>query len=389
VYTNILGQPIYLINHPELIRLVLVESADSFGKRRAGQQGLNRNPTKIEQFRTDHRRLRKLIQPAFTPASVNRYAPIVTAYTQELLTEWEHNSIRSLPADLNTLTLRIVAKALFNLDIREKTDIFADAIHKGIAFLETGEQPGLNLLIPTRRNLQLITAWKRMENTVKSLIAERRAAGTEGDDLLSKMLIARDEHGTLTDQEAYELVFGLLIAGHETVSNGLEWAFYLLDQSPSVQTALHTQARLPNLSDYFEWIFRESMRLYPPAWVMERYTLRPVELGGYTLPAGALVYFSQYVLHRDERYFFEPDRFIPERWGTESVKNVPPYAYFPFGGGSHVCTGMFFAWMEAPLILREIARRYRVEVINRDTIFPQPLITLRPAPDIQVRVTPL
>ncbi|MGH9866277.1 MAG: cytochrome P450, partial [Candidatus Acidiferrales bacterium] len=190
-------------------------------------------------------------------------------------------------------------------------------------------------------------------------------------------------------------VMTLLLAGHETTATTLAWTFYLLAQNPNAESELLAELKkaipgrapvyedLPKLR-FTEAIIRESLRLYPPAWAMGRQATEDCTIGGYDVPRNTTIYMSQWVVHRDPRYFDEPDQFRPERWMDSLQKTLPRFAYFPFGGGPRVCIGASFAMMEATLLLAAIASRFRITLVPGQTIKLWPSITLRPRNGIEV-----
>jgi cytochrome P450 len=202
----------------------------------------------------------------------------------------------------------------------------------------------------------------------------------------------------MTDQQLRDEVMTLLLAGHETTAVSLSWIWYLLAQHPEVEKKLWSELRgvlngkSPGMQDlsklpYTERVVKETMRLYPPAWAVVRNALKDCEIGGYRVPAGATVVVSQWVMHRDPRYYEQPERFNPDRWLDEQAKAAPKFAYFPFGGGPRTCIGASFAAMEAALVLAAIAQRFQIRVAQDHPVEPLPTITLRPRDGIQVVLT--
>jgi cytochrome P450 len=204
---------------------------------------------------------------------------------------------------------------------------------------------------------------------------------------------------TLNAEQLRDQVLTLFLASYETVANALAWTWLLLGQNPTAETRMHAEidavlgGRTPALEDiprleYTGMVLAESMRLYPPAWAMGREALDDVAVGPYRLKKGTMVFFSQYIVQRDARWFPEPERFDPTRHTAEAKAGRPRFAYFPFGGGARQCIGESFAWMEATLALATIAQRWRLELIPGQTIVLQPKITLRPKNGIRVKVIP-
>jgi cytochrome P450 len=188
-----------------------------------------------------------------------------------------------------------------------------------------------------------------------------------------------------------------LLAGHETTALTLSWALYLLPQSAGAEEKLHEEVdrvladRLPSISDlpsltFVDSVIKETMRLYPPAWIVARTAIADFELEGYRIPAGANIVMSQWIMHRNPRFFSEPEEFDPGRWGSSACQNLPRFAYFPFGGGPRQCIGASFATTEAVLILATIARRYQLVSVEKTPVLPVPSLTLRPKDPIPMRI---
>jgi cytochrome P450 len=237
-------------------------------------------------------------------------------------------------------------------------------------------------------------AVERMNALIYRLIEDRRRSGTDRGDLLSMLVAARDsegDHSGMTDEQLRDEIVTLLMAGHETTAVAMSWTWYLLSQHPAAERALHeeldrvlggrtpTADDLPNLP-YTRQVIAESMRLYPPAWIVERRAVQDVELGGYRFKAGTLVYASQYLMHRDPRWWDRPEEFDPSRWAPDAPGSAerPKFAYFPFGAGTRICIGEQFAWMEAILALATLAQRWAPRHDPTHCVELEPLVTLRP-----------
>jgi cytochrome P450 len=235
---------------------------------------------------------------------------------------------------------------------------------------------------------------------ILEMIRERRSTGiSHRRDLLSRLLLAEDEDGRkMSDVELRDQVTTYLLAGQETTALTLSYTFYLLSQNPDAEAALHLElervlgSRLPTPEDmpelrYTDWVIKESMRIYPPAWAIGREALEDCEIGGCRVARGAQILMAQFLVHRDPRFWPEPERFNPSRWDEESTRNLPRCVFFPFGDGPRVCIGANFATMEAVLLLATIAQRHRLELAQRPTLNLLPLITLRPRDGIKMTVS--
>jgi cytochrome P450 len=230
----------------------------------------------------------------------------------------------------------------------------------------------------------------RLDAIIYRMIADRRASGRDHGDLLSMLLAAQDEEdgGVMTDQQVRDEAMTIFLAGHETTANALTWTWYLLSTAPDVEAALHAevdrvlQGRLPALADipslvYVERVVTESMRLYPPAWIIGRRAIAEYQLGEYAVPARSILVMSPYIMQRDPRFYADPERFDPGRWTPEFRAALPKFAYFPFGGGPRQCIGESFAWMELILLVATISQQWRLRLVPGHPVVPQPLITLR------------
>jgi cytochrome P450 len=239
-----------------------------------------------------------------------------------------------------------------------------------------------------------------LDAIVYGMIAERRQAPRDRGDLLSMLLLARDEDGreaAMSDDQVRDEAMTIFLAGHETTANALSWTWYLLSGAPEVETRLHEEVdrvlgrRTPTVDDlpaltFTEQVVTEAMRLYPPAWIIGRRAVRECTVGPYVAPARALVVISPFVIHRDPRLYPEPDRFLPDRWTPAFKAALPPFAYLPFGGGARRCIGESFAWMELILVVSTIAQRWRLRLVPGHPVVPQPLITLRLKHGLRVTV---
>jgi cytochrome P450 len=235
---------------------------------------------------------------------------------------------------------------------------------------------------------------------VYGIIADRRASGEDHGDLLSLLLDAQDadDGSRMTNQQVRDEIMTLLLAGHETTAVSLSWTWYLLAQHPDVEARLAAElrnvlgGRLPTVADlprlrYAEMVVTESMRLYPPVYSLTRRVIEQCEVGGHRIVPETTLVMSQWVVHRDARWFDEPAAFQPDRWENNLVKRLPRYAYFPFGGGPRLCIGNTFALMEATLLLATIAQRFRFRLAPGAAVKPMLSVTLRPAAGISMTLS--
>ncbi|MGP0064230.1 MAG: cytochrome P450 [Isosphaeraceae bacterium] len=390
----------YLVSHPEHIEYVLRTHADNFMKDKLTRWLI---PLVGEGLLTSEgtlwRRQRRLAQPAFQHQQIERYAAVMVEHTERMLRTWQDGEVRDPHEELMQLTLGIVAKTLFDAELSENAKTVGHSLEvvmnhfmspmRWFRFLDY-------LPIPSSRRYW--RAIDRLDRIIYGIIKSHRDEGRDRGDLLSRLLAARDEEGAgMTDRQLRDEVVTLVLAGHETTALVLFYAFYLLSQSPESEARLAdelhavvpdrspTAADVPNLK-YAEWVVREAMRLYPPAWGIAREALADCEIGGYHVPKGTQVFMTQWLVHRDARWFDDPEVFRPERWDNDLIRRLPRCAYFPFGDGPRICIGNHFAMMEAVLILATIVRRYRLVVEPGQTLELLPSITLRPKHSLGMRL---
>ncbi len=397
----------YFVNHPDYIEEVLTNNNQFFtdlnlkrddGERLFGNGLLSSNG---DFWRRQHR----LIQPAFHRQRIAAYADVMVAYTNRMIATWQPGEIRDLHQEMMHLALVIVAKTFFDADVTSKVEQINTAL--GAVIQHYNQKQGskallflLNSLLPkwlpTPRKRRFRKAVERLDEVVYGIIHQHRTSGKDAGDLLSMLLHLQDEDGSqLSDQQLRDEMMTLLFAGHETTAKALSWTWMLLSQHPEVEAKLVEElqavlgGRTPTMADlpqlrYTERVVLESMRLYSPAWVMSREAVQDCEIGGYPVPAGTNVFMSQWVMHRDPRYFDNPEQFNPDRWANDLAKRLPTYAYFPFGGGPRVCIGRAFAMMEIVLVVATIAQKFRLTLVPEHPIVFQLSITLSPKHGIKM-----
>jgi cytochrome P450 len=390
------GDQAYLVSRPELIRDVLVTNSRNFTKSR----GLDRARRVLgEGLLTSegaaHLRSRRLLQPMFHRDRVAAYAGVMVDLAAREASRWTAGEPFDAARAMSRLTLAIVGRTLFGADVEASADQVGQALTRVLETFWAVLLPFPDLVerlpIPALRRAR--EARVRLDVLIFALIAERRAEGVDRGDLLSMLLAAQDDgsggdRGGLTDTQVRDEAMTLLLAGHETTANALTWTWHLLGGAPEVEQRLHEEVdrvlegRLPTAADvvrlpYVEQIVTEAMRLYPPAWIVGRRTIGVQPLGEFVVPAGSVVFMSQWVVHRDSRWYADPARFDPDRWTPAFKAALPRFAYFPFGGGPRQCIGESFAWMELVLLVATIAQRWRLRPAPGRPVVPQPLITLR------------
>ena len=387
------GERYLLLNHPDLIRDVLVTHQRLFAKGRALEQArrLLGNGLLTSEGET-HLRQRRLAQPAFHRDRVAGYGETMVRCAARARDRWRDGQTLDMHAEMMRVTLAIVGKTLFDADVEGDAEEIGHALEDTLAAFSLSMLPFGEWLerVPLPATRRLMRARATLDRTIYRLIAERRASGEDRGDLLSMLMQATDTDGDgtgMSDEQLRDEALTLFLAGHETTANALSWTWYLLSQHPDVAARLHEEvdalghepafADLPTLS-FARRIVSESIRLYPPAYAIGRRALEPYSFAGFTVPARTIVLVSTYLQHRDPRWWAEPDRFDPDRWTPEATAARPKFSYFPFGAGTRVCIGEQFAWSEAVLVLATLAQRWKPEMVPGHPVVLQPRITLRP-----------
>jgi cytochrome P450 len=347
-------------------------------------------------------RQRRLAAPAFAGRQLLAYDEAMVALTHQMLGGWKDGEVIDIHPAMMGLTLRIAAKTLFDSEVERDIHDMDHAMDD--LTVEIASRYKRPILIPDAfplpGHLKYQRAIRTVERVVSSMIAERRASGLEHrNDFLSRLMAARDEAGKpLSDSLLRDEAITLLLAGHETTALALSWTWFLLGQHSGTQARMAAEIEdvlggraataddLPNLK-FTESVVMEAMRLYPPAWAIGRESLQPFELGAYSFPTGTTVFIVPWVLHRDPRYFEQPETFRPERWMGDLERELPRFAYMPFGGGPRICIGQRFAMMEAVLVLATMAQRFSMEGLPDRKVTPFPSITLRPQGGVWLKLS--
>jgi cytochrome P450 len=339
-----------------------------------------------------HRAQRQVAQPAFHRQRIPEYAGTMVQEAARMRERWRDGEQRDIAIDMMHLTLNVVAKTLFATDLGDEVDELADAINRimglynflimlpAAEWLVHVRPPGLAAFVRARR---------RIDAVVYRMIEAHRREHSDAGSLLDLMLAASPDHSPASEQYLRDQVITIFLAGYETVANALSWTWYLLSQNPECERRFHDEidaelaGRQPAYDDlprlrYVGMVMAESMRLYPPAWAMGRYARNDFQLGDFFLPAKTTVLMSQFIMHRDPRFFPDPLRFDPERFSPEAKTRLAKFTYFPFGAGVRQCVGESFASMEGALLLATIGQKWKLKLLPGHPVEPEPLITLRP-----------
>lgn len=399
------GIDVYFVRHPDLVREVLITQRASFTMTSLRAkinavvgEGLFTSRGEL------HARQRRLMLPVFRKSRIEAYAGQMAELSRRARDQWQSGAIVDIADEMMKLTMLIAAQALFEQDIGSDTQAVSHNIDVVLEFFTRLSSPflKLSLALPLPSSRRFKKAVRDLDTVIYRMIERRRDTAGSGKDLLSLLMQARDDQTNvqMTEKQLRDEVLTLLIAGHETTANVLAWIFYLLAKHPDAEQRLHDEARavlggraaftaadIERLARTRR-VMQEGLRLYPPGWFIGREAQTDVKLGGYTVPRGAVVMMSQYVTHRDARFFEEPERFKPERWEGDLEDRLPRGAYFPFSAGDRHCIGEGFAWQEALLILATLAERWKFELVPGQNIRPRPSVTLRPDGPIKMIVRP-
>jgi len=398
-----------LVLHPEGVRHVLQANAKSYSKQTRGYDKMrlflgNGLVTSEGEF---WRRQRRIAAPAFHRQRIEGFATTMTRATGAMLDRWDarREPQRALDVDreMMTLTMRIASETLLGEDLSGDADTVGEAL--SFLTLNTNERivriVDLPLTIPTPENRRYLQAVATVDAVLARLLKARRTEPGAHHDLLAMLLEAKDEEtgASMTDEQLRDEALTIFAAGHETTSNALSWTFLLLARHPEVAARLYAEVdavlggRTPTLADLpalplTKQIVQESMRLYPPAWIIGRRAEVDDTVCGYHIAAGTQVLVSPWATHRQPRWWDDPEAFDPDRFSPARSEGRPTFAYFPFGGGPRVCIGNTFAMMEAQLLLAQISQRYRLELAPGTHVEPERGITLRPGPSLPMHLRP-
>ncbi len=396
--------PGILVNSPALVHSVLVEHAYDFDKGES-QHNAFRPTLGNGLFISEgdfHRHQRKLIAPSFQPRNIIAYAAAMGAYSEQAQSEWKDDAIIDIGHEMTRVTMSIVGKILFDANVFTEADELGAAMTTILEHINHTLSKLFSVPFnwPTPRNFCTKRAIAVLRSRIQQMIDERQVSSEERGDFLSILLNAQAEDGSrMTDEQIGDEALILFAAGHETTATALTWAWYVLATHPDIYEKMQQEidsvlkGRTPTYSDlvqlpYTLQVFKETMRLYPPAYAIVRVALRDQEIAGYPIRKGQTVIMSPYTLHRKAEYFPDPDRFDPERFTPENEKKLPRLAYIPFGAGPRICIGNHFALMEGHLMLATFAQRVIFELVPGQQVIPDPgkTITIWPRHNLMMKV---
>jgi cytochrome P450 len=395
----------YFVNRPELIREVLATRVKSFHKVRRQRQALGaiEGDGLVPAEGASWRRHRPLVQPAFHPRHFERYARLVVEHARRRCDRWSPGTTLDMGEEMNQLALEIIARLVFDVDWGDRAARLREAVHLVREYMQREFTSLVRLpnWLPVPGKLRQRRAVRAVDDLIWGLIRERRAGGAAGDDMLSLLLAGEPETGApLTDREVRDEAATLFVAGHDTTSAALTWLWYALARNPEAERRVRDEVdavlggRAPTYADVprlrgTEMAVKEALRLYPPsAFLFVREAVEDVEIGGYPVRRGSWVVISPYVVHRDPRYFPDPEAFDPDRFSPGRVEGIPGYAYLPFGGGPRICIGSALALMEMVLVAATVLQRFRVSLApGQGEAEPEVAIVLRPRGGLRLRLT--
>ncbi len=394
---DVYNQEVYQVTDPEAIRRVLVTNAGNYHKPSlGGDEGLGGllGDGLLTSNGEHWQRQRKVMQPSFYGDKLNEYADVIVRDTEDLADSWHDGEHVDIHREMSLLTLRIVVESLLGARIDGMERTIRDAL------LEVGErfQPGPQGFVPEEMPTPRNVRYRRSVEILNRILREvRRQHDVRGaDDDLLGVLLGEQEDGRLDDEQIRNEMMTMLLAGHDTTALTLTYAWYLLSKHPEAKRMFHDELDStfdgsPTVADlgeleFLEQIVLETMRLYPPAYVIYRQAEEVDELAGFHVPAETVVATPQWVVHRDDRFFDAPEEFRPERWTSEFQRELPEFAYFPFGGGPRKCIGDGFAMREAKLVLASLGRRFDFELVSDAPLSLVPLVTIHPENPVEMTV---
>ena len=394
------GRTPIFVTDPEVLQTVLVDQAYDFHKS-SNYAFLERLLGKglVTSEDTLHKKQRKLAAPSLTPARIASYAQTMVELADQRIGEWRDGETVDMTSELHLLTLDIASRTLFSTDVGPRIEALGKAFVDASRWVigEAGSFLHWPFGWPIPRHRRMRKAMETLHRAVDAIIADRHASKHDGGDILSALMLARDESGEgMGHAQLRDEVITFLFAGHETSANALVWALFLLCKNPASWDRLVREVddvvgdRLPGMSDlaklpYALGVFKEALRLYPPVYLFGRTAVRDVSSGPYTFRAGQPVVANVWSLHRRSDFYEDPERFEPDRFAPARERALPRHAFLPFAAGPRVCVGNHFALLEGQLLLTRIAQRITLELAT-DVPTREPLITLRAAAPLHVKV---
>ena len=407
------GSDLVVINDPDHIRDILVTNQRSFFKGRGLERAKRLLGEGLLTSEGDfHLRQRRMIQPSFHRQRIVEYGREMSTIAAKMAGRWSEGSVIDIGEEAAAITLMIVGKTLFNTDVEGDRSDVGEALNDAMKLFGFLSLPGARFLekMPLPAVKRFKAARAKLDATIFRIIDEHKDEDDQGD-LLSMLLAARDDEedgAHMTVSQVRDEAMTLFIAGHETTATSVGWTLYLLSQYPDIEAKLAAEVKdvlgdrlatvddLPSLK-YTRQVIAESLRLYPPGWLIGRRALVDYPVGGYVIPKGSIAVLAPVVTQVDPRFWPDPMRFDPDRWASTSPQPSPPereqpedrpkFAYFPFGGGPRICIGENFAWMELILVMSTLIQRWRFALAPDQKVETAPIITLRSKNPIMMQIS--
>jgi len=396
---RLLNTNCYVLAHPEHIEYVLRKGHENFRKDRFTRSSLSAWVKGCSRAKGGMAPQRRATQPAFESGRVAAYAGMIVESALRMAARWEDGQSRNVYHDLTRLTLEIAAETLFGADIGDQSAEVSGAMEELAHYMEHPlHWTGMGQLLPTPATFRFRRAVRRLDAVINRMIDDRNRNGTNAPDFLSALLASTGPQGEpLTRRQLLDQALTVLAAGHETTAIVLAFCLHLLAMHPPIAEKLTDEFdrilddRPPTAEDlpflrYAECVVKETMRLFPPAYQIGREATVDCEVGNYFVPKRTVVLPTQWIVHRDPRWFEQPEAFIPERWEGEFHARLPRCAYFPFGDGPRICVGSNFAMTESVLVLATLISKFRVAPISTAPPRLLPSVTLRPRDGISVMI---
>jgi len=386
---------IVLLNHPDLIKEVLTTQHRNFVKGRPLEMAKELLGEGLLTSEGDfHKRQSRLIQPAFHRSMIESYVPALTKCVTQLMDSWKENMTVDVKEEMTNMSIAIAGKTLFGSDTQQEAEEINQALDTATSLFGRIPLPFSEFLLklPLPGTLRFNKAKARLDKTIYRMIDERRRNKVEKGDLLSLLIGSQDEEsdeGRMSDQQVRDEAITLFLTAFDTTSTALTWTWYLLSQNPEAEDELHEEldrvlnGRLPTVHDiaqlkFTKMVFGESMRLYPPSYVIPRQAVEDFPIDKYIIPGGSIILLSPYLIHHDPRFHPDPEKFDPHAWDDHSHGMNSKYEYFPFSRGPRSCIGEPFAWMQGILVLATIAQFWHMKLVPGHPVELLPLINLRP-----------
>lgn len=395
---------VVLLNHPDLIKQILTTHNNNFVKGRPLEmakelmgEGLL---TSEGEF---HKQQSRIIQPAFHSKMMNNYAPVMTFYANNLMNKWNDGMTVDIFSEMVEMSIEIAGETMFGIDIKKEVPEITQSLENIIHLFGRITLPFSEYLIklPLPSTYRFYKAKAQLDNIIYDIINARKKCRLDNGDLLSLLLNAQDQIGVsggMTDQQIRDQALTLFLTGFDTTSLALSWTWYLLSQNPETEHKLHEEldnvlnGRIPTINDvpnlvYTKMVFAESMRIYPPIYVIARQALEEFSISDYVIPAKTIVLMSPYLIHHDERFHHNPEQFNPDSWNNKNAYQQSRFDYFPFSRGARSCIGQHYAWLEGVLVLASIAQNWKLEMVSNKPVEFEQLINLRPKNGIKMKLS--